>query len=191
LGFLPLAFEGPPSPQGSGAGFGPPWVFYFPGTRHIWRAVPYPPPGEAPDGRPATPYRTVLIILKLCGLIFVCWQVWRDNKQEIAVPMNEGCHDVAVAMNNGCHGVGLRKQHLGYHNSWDCRCFILLVWCWVLKLAAHTVTPLDVTTVARCCRQTQYVLHPAECHQQRYKHHSDSGQQVSSITDNILTVTAV
>jgi len=26
LGFLPLAFEGPPSPQDSGAGFGPPWV---------------------------------------------------------------------------------------------------------------------------------------------------------------------
>jgi hypothetical protein len=49
------------------------------------------------------------------------------------------------------------------------------------KLAAHTVTPLDVTTVARCCRQTQYVLHPAECHQQHGKHHSDSGQQVSSL----------
>jgi hypothetical protein len=49
------------------------------------------------------------------------------------------------------------------------------------KLAALTVTPLDVTTVARCCRQTQYVPHPAQCHQQHYKHHSDSGQQVSSL----------
>jgi hypothetical protein len=51
------------------------------------------------------------------------------------------------------------------------------------KLAALTVTPLDVTTVARCCRQTQYVLHPAECHQQHCKQHSDSGQQVASLTD--------
>jgi hypothetical protein len=42
----------PPSPQGSGAGFGPPWVFYFPITHHIWWAFPYPPPGEALDWRP-------------------------------------------------------------------------------------------------------------------------------------------
>ena len=42
-------------PQGSGTGFGLPRVFYFPSTLHIWRAFPYPPPGEAPDGRPVTP----------------------------------------------------------------------------------------------------------------------------------------
>ena len=42
--------------QGSSASFGPPRVFYFPGTRHIWWAFPYPPPGEAPDRRLATPY---------------------------------------------------------------------------------------------------------------------------------------
>jgi hypothetical protein len=58
------------------------------------------------------------------------------------------------------------------------------------KLAAHTVTPLDVTTVAGCCRQTQYVLHPAECHQQ-HKHHSDCGQQVASLTDIAVEVTTV
>jgi len=37
--------------QGSSASFGPPRVFYFPGTLHIWWAFPYPPTGEAPDGR--------------------------------------------------------------------------------------------------------------------------------------------
>ena len=41
--------------QGSSACFGPPRVFHFPGTRHIWWAFPYPPPGEAPYGRLATP----------------------------------------------------------------------------------------------------------------------------------------
>ena len=38
----------------SSASFGPPRVFYFPGTHRIRWASPYPPPGEAPDGRPAT-----------------------------------------------------------------------------------------------------------------------------------------
>ena len=47
-----------PSPQGSGAGFGPHSVFYFLGTQHIGWAFPYPPPGEALDGRPATPHET-------------------------------------------------------------------------------------------------------------------------------------
>jgi hypothetical protein len=42
-------------------------------------------------------------------------------------------------------------------------------WCWQCLLTvgenvlAHIVTPLDITTVAWCCRQTQYVLRPAEC----------------------------
>ena len=40
--------------QGSRASFGPPRVFYFPGTRHIWWAFSYLPPGEAPDRRLAT-----------------------------------------------------------------------------------------------------------------------------------------
>ena len=45
---------------------------------------------------------------------------------------------------------------------------IVLCWCWECwltvsrNLLPHIVTPLDVTTVAWCCRQTQYVLHPAE-----------------------------
>ena len=36
--------------------FGPPRVFDFPGTYHIWWAFPYPPPGEALDGRSETPH---------------------------------------------------------------------------------------------------------------------------------------
>jgi len=39
-------------PQGIGADFGLPRVFYFRGTLHIWRAFPSLPPGEAPDGTP-------------------------------------------------------------------------------------------------------------------------------------------
>ena len=38
-----------------------------------------------------------------------------------------------LAMNNVCHDAGLRKQHLGYHNSWDCWYFLLLVWYGVLQ----------------------------------------------------------
>ena len=45
--------------QGSSATFGPFRVFYFPGTRHIWRAFPYSPPREAPDVRLATPHGDV------------------------------------------------------------------------------------------------------------------------------------
>ena len=46
---------------------------------------------------------------------------------------------------------------------------IALCWCWQCLLAVggnllpHIVTPLDDTTVAWCCRETQDVLHPAEC----------------------------
>ena len=46
---------------------------------------------------------------------------------------------------------------------------IALCWCWQCllmvggNLLPHTVTLLDVITVAWCCRQTQDVLHPAEC----------------------------
>ena len=39
--------------QGSRCYFGPPRVLYFPGTRQIWWAFYYRPPGEAPDGRTA------------------------------------------------------------------------------------------------------------------------------------------
>jgi hypothetical protein len=54
-------------------------------------------------------------------MIVVCWQDWRDIREEFA-----------VAMNKGCHNAGLRKKHLGYHNSSDCWYFTLLVCFWVL-----------------------------------------------------------
>jgi len=50
-------------------------------------------------------------------MVVVFLQTRRDIKEE-----------AAVAVNKGYHEVGLRKQHLGYHNSWDCWYFILLVW---------------------------------------------------------------
>ena len=61
---------------------------------------------------------------------YICWQDARDIAEVTAVAVNKGCHDVR-----------LRKQHLGYHNCWDCWCFILLygfVYCTVLKLAVLT-----------------------------------------------------
>jgi len=74
---------------------------------------------------------------------------------------------------------------------------IALCWCWQWLLTVggywlpHTVTPVDVTTVAWCCRQTKDVLHPAECPQRHGKHRSDSGQQVSSLLDIAQKVTAI
>ena len=43
-----------------------------------------------------------------------------------------------------------------------CRCWQCLLTVGG-NLLLHTVTSLDVTTVAWCCRHTQDVLHPAEC----------------------------
>ena len=46
---------------------------------------------------------------------------------------------------------------------------IALCWCWQClltvggNLLTHIVTPLDITTVVWCSRQTLEVLHPAEC----------------------------
>ena len=54
-------------------------------------------------------------------MIVVCWQDWRDIREETAVAMKKSCHDD-----------GLRNQYFGYHNSWDSWYFILLVWFCVL-----------------------------------------------------------
>jgi len=61
---------------------------------------------------------------------YICWQAWTVITQQTAVAVNKGCHDV-----------GLRKQHLGYHNVWHCWCFTLLCgfgYCTVLMLAVLT-----------------------------------------------------
>ena len=74
---------------------------------------------------------------------------------------------------------------------------IALCWCWQCLLTVcgnllpHIVTPLDVTIVAWCCRQTQDVLQPAECQQQQYRHQRDSGQHVSSLPDVVQEVAAI
>jgi hypothetical protein len=60
---------------------------------------------------------------------------------------------------------------------------IALCWCWQCLLTVggnwlpYIITALNITTVLWCCRQTQDVLHPAECQQQHCKHYSDSGQK--------------
>ena len=61
--------------------------------------------------------------VKMCDImITLCWQACRDLRERTAVAMNKSCHDV-----------GLRKQHIGYHNSWDFWYFILFVWFCVLR----------------------------------------------------------
>ena len=50
-------------------------------------------------------------------MIAVCWQTWTDIREVTAEALNEGCQDF-----------GLRKHHVGYHNSWNCWCCIFLLW---------------------------------------------------------------
>jgi hypothetical protein len=96
---------------------------------------------------------------------YICWQAGRDIREEMlllwtkaAMMLDWGSStlDIATA---GIVGV-----------SYCCMVLcIALCCCWQCLLTVganllpHTVTPLDVTTVAWCCRQTQDVLHPAEC----------------------------
>jgi hypothetical protein len=67
-------------------------------------------------------------------------------------------------------------------------CMVLctvLCWCWqcLLKVSGnllpHTLTPLGVTTLAWCCRQTQDVLHSAESHTAAL--HSSQWQLTASV----------
>jgi hypothetical protein len=62
------------------------------------------------------------------GVLYILWYC----SYYIGRPEETSEWKIAVIMNKGCHDVGLRKQLLGYHNSWDCWCFILLVWFGVL-----------------------------------------------------------
>jgi len=55
-------------------------------------------------------------------MISVRWQDWRDIRGE-----------TAVAVYNVCNDVGLRKQHIGYNNSWDVGYFILIFKLYIFK----------------------------------------------------------
>ena len=121
-------------------------------------------------------------------MILVCWQVWRDIREVNDVAMNKGCHDVGMRKQQlECHNSwgcwyftllygfvyctvlmlavltdGRWKLAATYCNNIACHhCGMVLTVGG--NLLPHTVTTLDVTTVAWCCRQTQDVLHPAEC----------------------------
>jgi hypothetical protein len=71
---------------------------------------------------------TVLVFCALSDIVIFMLAGLKRRQRENCCGCEKGCHDVAVAMNKRCCDVGLRKQHLGYHNS----CFVLLVWFWVL-----------------------------------------------------------
>jgi predicted DNA repair protein MutK len=64
---------------------------------------------------------------------------------------------------------------MGVALCWGWQCLLMVGG----NLLPHIVTPLDVTTVAWCCRQNKDVAHPAECPLAALQHQSDSGQQVS------------
>jgi hypothetical protein len=70
-------------------------------------------------------------------MISVCWQAWKYIREESAVAENKGCPD------------GLKKQYLGYHNSWDCWYFTLLEWFWLLHY--FDVGPAYWQQVEICC----------------------------------------
>jgi hypothetical protein len=57
--------------RGSSCGFGLPRIFYFPRTLHLyrWWAFPYPPPGEAPDGRPSAPHGIFYLYIHLITIL--------------------------------------------------------------------------------------------------------------------------
>jgi hypothetical protein len=127
-------------------------------------------------------------------MVVVCWQAWRDIREETAVAVNTGCHDV-----------GLRKQHLGYHDRWDCWHFTLRVcllgtamcWCWQSlltfgrNLLPHILTPLNISTVAWCCRRTQDSLHDAESSRGALQHRGEVRKRVSSLPDIAEEIPAV
>ena len=98
-------------------------------------------------------------------MFVVCWQSWRDIWEEISVAMNKAAMmldwgsstlDITAA---GIVGISHCCMVLGIARCWCWQCLVTVDG----NLLPHTVTPLDVTTVAWCCRQTQDVLHPAEC----------------------------
>ena len=93
---------------------------------------------------------------------WVVWHVWA-----IMVVVCMRCTDYFIL-------VSLSSSMVSRNYAFYVACMILdiaLCWCWQCLLTVgwhllpHTVTPLDIITVAWRCRQTQDVLQPAECPQ--------------------------
>jgi hypothetical protein len=108
-------------------------------------------------GRGHTEYNCILCYI----LIVLCWQVWRDCcGYEQSLPW---CWTEEASP-----WISQQLRLLVFHIAGIVLC-IALCWCWQCLLTVgwnllpHIVTTLDVTTVAWCCRQTQYVLLHAEC----------------------------
>jgi len=110
--------------------------------------------------------------------------LWLCTKAAMMLDWGSSTLDITTA---GIVGISYCCMVLCIAMCWRWQCLLTVDG----NLLPHIVTPLDVTTVAWCCRQTQEVLHPAECQQQHCKHHSDSGQQVSSLPDIALEVITV
>ena len=74
---------------------------------------------------------------------------------------------------------------------------IALCWCWQCLLTVggnwlpHTVTPCDVTTWHDAVDRPRTFYTLQNVRHERCKHHSESGQQVSSLPDIVLEVPAV
>ena len=112
-------------------------------------------------------------------------QLW--TKAAMMLDWGSSTLDITTA---GIVGVSYWCTVLCVALCWCSQCLLTVGGNWLL----HTVTPLDVSTVVWCCRQTQDVLHRAECPRslvQQCKHQSDSGQQVSLLPHIALDVAAV
>ena len=118
-------------------------------------------------------------------MIALCWQDWRHIREETAVVML----NAAMMLDWGNSTLDITTA--GIVGVSYC-CLILCIalrWCWQCLLTVggnllpHTVKPLDVTTWHNAVdRRTMfYTLQNAR--QQHCKHHSYSGQQVSSLPD--------
>ena len=101
---------------------------------------------------------------KLYNIVIVlCWQAWRDREKNCCYceQMLPWCWtDEAASWIS--QKLGLLVFHIA------CQCLAVALCCWAVltgsrwNLLPHTVTPLDVTTVAWYCRVTQDILHFAE-----------------------------
>ena len=100
---------------------------------------------------------------KICAIIFVGRSVQPSHNRllllrtKAALNLDWGSNtlDITTA---GIVGVSYSCMVLCIALCWCGHCLLTVGGNWL----PHTVTPLDVTTVAWCCRQTQNVLHHAQ-----------------------------